>query len=73
MLLDERHEQRADLLRLFLLHPVTRAVEQVSPDHPCAAGALHPLETARHLIGAPVALPRDVYGRNVDRAAGEEL
>src|SRR5262249_3899581 len=48
-------QQLADASRLLLLHPMTGAVDQVTPDHPGARTLLHPLEIAGTLVRPPVA------------------
>jgi len=52
----EFQQQASDLLRLFLLHPVPGALDQMTADHAGAGALLHRLIDARPLIGAPVLL-----------------
>src|ERR1044072_3996754 len=50
----EIEEQRADTLGLFLLDPVSRAVDELhAADHLRARGLLHPLDRAWILLRAP--------------------
>src|SRR6188474_3803860 len=69
--LEEREQQPADLLGLFLLYPVPRAVDPVEPDHVRARRRLHAVDRARRLVDAPIAFPPDELRRDVDAAARE--
>src|SRR5262245_31732623 len=53
------NNQPADLLRLLLLKPVPRSINEMSTAHLRAGSTLHPLECAGSLENAPVALPAD--------------
>src|SRR5260370_28081603 len=67
----EIDQQPDDRVRLFLLHPMPGAVEQVYADHAGAGALLHPLDRPRPLVAAPIAVARDEDRRHVDGAAGE--
>src|SRR5262249_43559929 len=54
--LEEFDEQPGHFLRLFLLHPVAGAADEMRADHPRARGFLHGLERAGPLIHTPVTL-----------------
>ena len=60
VLSQERNQTCAHLFRLFLLHPVTGAIQEVKAHHLRAGGRLHFLNGAGRLVDAPVALARDV-------------
>src|SRR5205085_6618493 len=62
-------QQASDLLRLFLLHPVPGALDQMTADHAGAGALLHRLIDAGPLIGAPVLLAGDKARGHVDAAA----
>src|SRR5262245_43138398 len=72
--LEEFEQQPGHFLRLLLLHPVPRPLDQMRA---LELGAddrhLHRLEDTRYLVGAPIAFPRDEHGRHVDRAPREQL
>src|SRR5437764_11011592 len=73
---EEVDEQGGRVLRLFLLHPVSGAGNQVRAAEVAAAPALHALELAGLLVHAPVARAGYVHRRNIDRLArgrGREL
>src|SRR5260370_34524057 len=70
-LLQELQQHVTNLLRLFLLHPVSGAVDQMTADHPLACASLHCFEYAGALIGAPILFARDEARWHVDGAAGE--
>src|SRR5476651_1050027 len=53
-------QQVADFLGLLLLHPVSRALDQMKADHLGAGALLHALRRTRELIGALVAFAGDV-------------
>src|SRR4029077_9683009 len=61
------NEQGAHHFRSLLLHPMSRAIEEMKSDHVSAGAVAHLVDCARRLIDAPIALPRDklrghVYG-----------
>src|SRR5215470_15185562 len=58
-LAQERQQEAADFGGLFLLHPMTGAIDEVAADHFRAGLGLHRLEHAGPLIGAPVLLAGD--------------
>lgn len=62
-----RNGSAGRLLRLFLLHPVSGAENQVRAAEVAAHPALHALELAGLLVHAPVARAGDVHRRNADR------
>src|SRR3954468_12605921 len=66
----EIEQQRDDLLRLLLLHPVPGAVEQLTADH-AGADLLRAFESARRLVDPPVAHAADEDRWHVDRAPGK--
>src|SRR5712675_931168 len=70
LLAQEIEQQRNDLLRLLLLHPVPGAVEQLAADH-AGADLLRAFESARRLVDAPVAHSADEDRWHVDRAPGK--
>src|ERR1700751_6157680 len=70
LLAQEIEQQRDDLLRLLLLHPVPGAVEQLTADH-AGADLLRAFESARGLVDAPVAHAADEDRWHVDRAPGK--
>src|SRR4051794_21274968 len=53
-LVQKLQQQPADLLRLFLLHPMAGAVDQVTAEHPAAGHRLHRLDRAWHLVDPPI-------------------
>src|SRR6266436_1918542 len=61
------------MFRLFLLHPVAGAIDQMATDHVAACAGLHRLEDAGALMRTPVLLSRDEARRHVDGAAGPRL
>src|SRR3954447_9262337 len=68
-MMQEFQQQPADLLRLFLLHPMAGAIEEVTAEHSGAGAPLHRLKHARALVGAPVLLARNETGGHIDAAA----
>src|SRR5260370_18279041 len=64
-------QQLAHPFRLFLLHPMPGAVDQVATHHPGARALLHPLEIAGTLVGPPVARSGNKNSRHIDGAAGK--
>src|SRR3954469_23568811 len=70
LLAQEIEQQRDDLLRLLLLHPVPGAVEQLTADH-AGADLLGAFESARRLVDTPVAHAADEDRWHVDRAPGK--
>src|ERR1700738_4116324 len=66
-------QQLAHPFRLFLLHPMPGAVDQMTAHHPRAGALLHSLEIAGTLVCSPVAFSRNEHGRNIDGAAGKQL
>ena len=66
-------QQRDDLLRLLLLHPVPGAVDELAPNHARTGLLLHAFERAWCLIDTSVALAGDEARGHVDGAAGEHL
>src|ERR1700746_2137784 len=70
LLAQEIDQQRDDLLRLLLLHPVPGAVEQLAADH-TGADLLRAFESPRRLVDAPVARAADEDRWHVDRAPGK--
>jgi hypothetical protein len=58
---------------LFLLHPMTGAVNQVNAFHLSTSSLLHAFECAGCLINAPVTLPTYEHLRNIDSAVCEQL
>src|SRR4051794_33659276 len=66
----EIEQQRDDLLRLLLLHPVPGAVEQLTADH-AGADLLRAFESARRLVDTPVAHAADEDRGHVNRAPGK--
>src|ERR1051325_2478469 len=56
----EFNQQRADLFRLLLLHPVPCAVEKMKPDHMRAGAGAHLVNRSWSLIHAPIAFARDI-------------
>src|SRR5579863_258778 len=69
----EIDQQPGDRLGLFLLHPVTGAVDQVTSPHVRARGSLHSFEIARPLVDPPIALSGDEERRHVDGSARKQL
>jgi hypothetical protein len=72
-LLHELKQQVTDLLRLFLLHPMAGAFDEMTTDHARARDCLHRFVDARTLIGAPILFAGNEAGRHVDCAAGMSL
>ena len=68
---EELQQQRGDLLRLLLLNPVARPVDQVNAGHPGARPGAHRVQGTGRLVVAPVLLARDERGRDVDGAAAQ--
>src|SRR5262252_5528052 len=68
--LQKLDQQLAHALRLFLLHPMPGAVDQMTSHHVRARALLHSFEIPGALIGSPVALSGNENGWDVDRAAG---
>src|ERR1700694_4750296 len=68
-LLQELQQQVTNLLRLFLLHPMAGAVDQMTADHLRTCACLHRLIYAGALIGSPVLFARDEARGHVDGAA----
>ena len=62
-----------EMFYLFLLDPVTGAVDQMRAEIVGARCRFHFLECAGCLIGAPVAFARNKHRRDVDAALGEDL
>src|SRR5262245_54586545 len=74
MLGQEVEEDRTPHGRTILLHPMPGAIHEMAAAHVCHCVLLHRDHvSARALIDAPVALPRDEARRHVDGAAGEDL
>src|ERR1700731_409368 len=71
--LQKLDQQLAHPFRLFLLHPMPSAVDQMTAQHPRAGAILHALEIAGALIGSPIAFSCNEHGRNIDSAAGKQL
>src|SRR5437667_6450002 len=69
----EFQQQAIHLVRLFLLHPMAGAVDEVDLPHTRAGAFLHLLDGARRLIDAPVAASGDEGRGHVDGAAGEDF
>src|SRR5262249_10837886 len=69
----ERKQQPAHFAGLFLLHPMSGAIDEVAADHVRAGLGLHRLEHAGALIGAPVLLAGDEGRGNIDGAARPRL
>src|SRR6266436_3957761 len=65
----EFNQQLTHLLRLFLLHPMSGAIDKVESHHMCAGSGAHLVDSARRLIDAPIAFPRDVLRGYVDGTA----
>src|SRR5262249_41155095 len=65
----KRKQKPAHFAGLFLLHPMSGAIDEVAADHVRAGLGLHRLEHAGTLIGAPVLLAGDEGRGNVDGAA----
>src|ERR1051326_2554035 len=72
LLAHEIEQQRDDLLRLLLLHPVPGALEQLAADH-AGADLLCAFESPWRLVNAPVARAPDEDRWHVDRAPGKKL
>src|SRR4051794_22648000 len=68
----ELQQQPAHLLGPLLLHPVSRALNEMRTA-PLRADLGHAFECAGKLVDTPVAFAGDVAGRHVDGAAGENL
>ena len=68
--LQELEQKPADLIGLFLLHPMPSPFNQMTTKHVAASGFLHRLEEAGPLIRAPVLFTGDKAGGYVDAAAG---
>src|SRR2546427_7427933 len=64
-LAQELNEQCAHHFRLFLLHPMPRAIHKMESDHMCAGAVAHLVDRTRRLIDAPIASPRDVLRGHV--------
>src|SRR5712671_1047503 len=71
--LQKLDQQLAHPFRLFLLHPMPGAVDQMTAEHPRAGAIPHALEIARALIGSPIAFSCNEHGRDIDGAAGKQL
>src|SRR5260370_25455439 len=69
--LQKLDQQLAHPFRLFLLHPMPGAVDQMATHHPGARALLHPLEIAGTLVGPPVARSGNKNSRHIDGAAGK--
>ena len=72
-IVQELQQQSADFARLFLLHPMSRAIDEMTADHVAAGLRLHRFKDARPLMGSPVLLARDEGGRHIDGAARPNL
>ena len=59
LLFEKLDEQFGRLLRLFLLYPMSGALEQIERDHSGAGSALHGFDRAGGLVGAPIAFAAD--------------
>ena len=55
----ELNKQPTDLLRLFLLKPVSRSINKMSTAYLRAGSTLHPFECAGSLENTPVTLSTD--------------
>src|SRR4029450_3975365 len=65
------NDQRAHLLRLFLLHPVPSALQQMKAQHSRTRGGPHSVDSTRRLIDSPVAPAGHVHRWHIDRSARE--
>src|ERR1700722_18517655 len=61
-------QQTTDRLGLFLLNPMSRAIDEMRATPLRTSRGLHPLKGARSLIDAPIALARDETRRHIDGA-----
>src|SRR5688572_32136347 len=68
---EKARQPRGHRRRLFLLHPVAGAVDEVDALE-LRTGAFHRVEAAGALIDAPVALPRQEQRANIDRPSREQ-
>ena len=66
---DELQQQTADCLGLFLLNPMSRAIDEMRATPLRTSHGLHPLKRARNLIDTPVALAGDETRGHIDGAA----
>jgi hypothetical protein len=66
---NELQQQSTDFLRLLLLYPMSRAINQISTALSGTGDGLHSLERARILVDAPVAFAGNETGRRIDGAA----
>src|SRR5687768_7235643 len=69
---EKARQPRGDRRRLFLLHPVAGAVDELDAFE-LWTGAFHRVDAACALIDAPVALPRQEQRANIDRPSREQL
>lgn len=67
------YDARNDLLGHLLLNPVSRAFDEAGAMQAPARSFLHDLESARHLMDAPVVPAGDEQGRHLERAASKYL
>ena len=66
---NELPQQSTDFLRLLLLYPMSRTINQTSTAPLGTCGALHSLERTWVLVDTPIALTGNKTGRHIDGAA----
>src|SRR5580700_10188961 len=71
--IDELQQQTTDFFGLFLLNPMSSAIDEMRAPPLRTGQGLHPLKRARNLIDAPVALAGDETRRHIDGPAGKRL
>src|SRR5215831_572488 len=69
----ELQKQVTDFLRLFLLHPMSRAINQIGAPPTSRCRGLHPLKGTWILIDTPIALASNVTSGHIDRTARKHL
>src|SRR5215831_13439774 len=69
----ELQKQVTDFLRLFLLHPMSRAINQICAPPTSRCRGLHSLKGTWILIDTPIALASNVTSGHIDRTARKRL